>query len=190
MKKLITFLVVLALSVGSIAAQSFSAQVEAGLNVSKLTDINSRCGFNVGVRGELGLPYDLYLNAGLFLTMKGAKEDIVTIDAYGFELPIHVGFKHHFGNAIAVFVDLGPYFNIGAFGKTKVKVENVEASEDTYGKNGLKRFDFGLGARAGVEILNKFPIAIGYDFGLVDVADIDGEDIKNGNFTLSVGYKF
>ena len=36
MKKLITFFVVLALSVGTIAAQSFSAQVEAGLNVSQI----------------------------------------------------------------------------------------------------------------------------------------------------------
>ena len=190
MKKLITFFVVLALSVGTIVAQNFSGQVEVGLNVSKLTDINSRCGFNVGVRGSLDLPYNLYVNAGIFLTMKGAKEDLLTVDAYGFELPIHVGYKYKFGKTLAIFGEFGPYFNIGAFGKTKVKAGGIEASENTYGDGGLDRFDFGLGLRAGVELLNKIPVAIGYDFGLVDVAGVPNGSVKNGNFTLSVGYKF
>ena len=42
-------------------------------------------------------------------------------------------------------------------------------SEDIFGDDGLKRFDFGLGLKAGVEFSKKYQVAISYDFGLVEV---------------------
>ncbi len=60
--------------------------------------------------------------------------------------------------------------------------------EDVFGDDGYKRFDFGLGLRAGLEFNQKVPVSIGYDFGLLDIND--GVSAKNRNLTLSVGYKF
>ena len=53
---------------------------------------------------------------------------------------------------------------------------------------GYKRFDFGLGLRAGLEFNQKVPVSIGYDFGVLDVAD--DASAKTRNLTISVGYKF
>lgn len=69
-------------------------------------------------------------------------------------------------------------------------------------KGGLKRFDFGLSFGTGVDI-SKFYVGVKYDLGLTNIADKDqytkyndnGEKdgkykIKNGNFSVSVGYNF
>ena len=73
-----------------------------------------------------------------------------------------------------------PYFGVGLFGKTD--------GEDMFGDEGFKRFDFGLGLRAGLEFNNKIPVSIGYDFGVLDV--FDEVSAKTRNLTISIGYKF
>jgi hypothetical protein len=57
-----------------------------------------------------------------------------------------------------------------------------------FGDEGFKRFDFGLGLRAGLEFNNKIPVSTGYDFGVLDV--FDEVSAKTRNLTISVGYKF
>lgn len=87
---------------------------------------------------------------------------------------------------------------VGLFGKAKLKVDGDIAdiaelgdnsmSEDIFGDDGLKRFDFGLGLKAGVEFNKKYQVAISYDFGLVEVAKDLG--MKNRNLMISLGYMF
>ena len=84
------------------------------------------------------------------------------------------------------------------FGKAKAKVDGDlvdlgefggnSASEDIFGDDGFKRFDFGLGLKAGVEFSKKYQVAISYDFGLVEVAKDLG--MKNRNLMISLGYMF
>ena len=84
------------------------------------------------------------------------------------------------------------------FGKAKLKVDGDIAdiaelggnsmSEDIFGDDGLKRFDFGLGLKAGVEFSKKYQVAISYDFGLVEVIKEVG--MKNRNLMISLGYMF
>ena len=62
------------------------------------------------------------------------------------------------------------------------------ASEDIFGDDGLKRFDLGLGLKAGVEFSKKYQVAISYDFGLVEVIKEVG--MKNRNLMISLGYMF
>ena len=52
----------------------------------------------------------------------------------------------------------------------------------------MKRFDFGLGLKAGVEFFQKYQVSIGYDWGLLD--NIEDSGNKNHNLMLSVGYFF
>ena len=87
---------------------------------------------------------------------------------------------------------------VGLFGKAKLKVDGDIAdiaelggnsmSEDIFGDDGLKRFDFGLGLKAGVEFRKKYQVAISYDFGLVEVIKEVG--MKNRNLMISLGYMF
>lgn len=137
------------------------------------------------------------------LTLKGAKIDggslaSIKFNPYYLEVPVRVGYKYAVNDDFSLFGSVGPYMAVGLFGKAKLKVDGDIAdiaelgdnsmSEDIFGDDGLKRFDFGLGLKAGVEFNKKYQVAISYDFGLVEVAKDLG--MKNRNLMISLGYMF
>ncbi|WP_285820547.1 porin family protein [Bacteroides acidifaciens] len=209
MKKVLLFFVLVAMSVVSVNAQdNLKWGVMAGMNVSKytITGFDSRIGFHAGVKAELGLSQEAsgaYMDFAALLTLKGAKVDggslaSIKFNPYYLEVPVHVGYKYAVNDDFALFGNVGPYIAVGLFGKAKAKVDgNIadlgelgtnSASEDIFGDDGLKRFDFGLGLKAGVEFSKKYQLAISYDFGLVEVAKDLG--MKNRNLMISLGYMF
>ncbi|MCR2006929.1 porin family protein [Bacteroides acidifaciens] len=209
MKKVLLFFALVAISVVSINAQdNLKWGVMAGMNVSKytITGFDSRIGFHAGVKAELGLSQEAsgaYMDFAALLTLKGAKIDggsiaSIKFNPYYLEVPVHVGYKYAVNDDFALFGNVGPYIAVGLFGKAKAKVDgNIadlgelgtnSASEDIFGDDGLKRFDFGLGLKAGVEFSKKYQLAISYDFGLVEVAKDLG--MKNRNLMISLGYMF
>ncbi len=209
MKKVLLFFVLVAMSVVSVNAQdNLKWGVMAGMNVSKytITGFDSRIGFHAGVKAELGLSQEAsgaYMDFAALLTLKGAKIDggsiaSIKFNPYYLEVPVHVGYKYAVNDDFALFGNVGPYIAVGLFGKAKAKVDgNIadlgelgtnSASEDIFGDDGLKRFDFGLGLKAGVEFSKKYRLAISYDFGLVEVAKDLG--MKNRNLMISLGYMF
>ncbi|WP_308745703.1 porin family protein [uncultured Bacteroides sp.] len=209
MKKVLLFFALVAMSVVSVNAQdNLKWGVMAGMNVSKytITGFDSRIGFHAGVKAELGLSQEAsgaYMDFAALLTLKGAKIDAGSLasfkmNPYYLEVPVHVGYKYAVNDDFALFGSVGPYIAVGLFGKAKAKVDgNIadlgelgtnSASENIFGDDGLKRFDFGLGLKAGVEFSKKYQVAISYDFGLVEVAKDLG--MKNRNLMLSLGYMF
>lgn len=73
----------------------------------------------------------------------------------------------------------------------------------------MKRFDIGAGLKFGVEVLQKYTLSIGYDWGFMNLAksadagttgedwsddEYEGDDLnsslKSKNLTISIGYKF
>lgn len=223
MKKILLLVAIFVASALSVNAQeNLRWGIVAGMNVSKMsaTGLDSKIGYQVGVRTELGLPQvanGLYLDASVLLSAKGAKMDFgdlgnQKIDANYLEIPIHIGYKYAVNNNFSVFGSFGPYFGYGLFGKTKVEeldyddeYELIKTSSkyDTFGNDGLKRFDCGLGLNVGVEIKKTYRVVIGYDFGLTETykskfdageesyEDLDfGSGAKNRNFTISVAYMF
>lgn len=209
MKKILLFVAFVAISVVSINAQdNLKWGVMGGMNVSKytITGFDSRIGFHAGVKAELGLSQEAsgaYMDFAALLTLKGAKIDAGSLasfkmNPYYLEVPIHIGYKYAVNDDFALFGSAGPYIAVGLFGKFKAKVDGDlvdleefggnSMSEDIFGDDGLKRFDFGLGLKAGVEFSKKYQVAISYDFGLVEVAKDLG--MKNRNLMLSLGYMF
>lgn len=209
MKKVLLFFALVAISVVNINAQdNLKWGVMAGMNVSKytITGFDSRIGFHAGVKAELGLSQEAsgaYMDFAALLTLKGAKIDggsiaSIKFNPYYLEVPVHVGYKYAVNDDFALFGSVGPYIAVGLFGKAKAKVDgNIadlgelgtnSASEDIFGDDGFKRFDFGLGLKAGVEFSKKYQVAISYDFGLVEVAKDLG--MKNRNLMISLGYMF
>ena len=166
--------------------QSEMGCVMAGMNVSKytITGFDSRIGFHAGVKAELGLSQDAngsgaYMDFAALLTLKGAKIDggslaSIKFNPYYLEVPVRVGYKYAVNDDFSLFGSVGPYMAVGLFGKAKLKVDGDIAdiaelggnsmSEDIFGDDGLKRFDFGLGLKAGVEFSKKYQVAISYDF--------------------------
>lgn len=197
-----TLLVAVAMACGfmSAAAQSegeFRVGVGLGMNVSQLTNIdyNSRVGFNLGLRGEYYFTDDVYLGTGLLYSLQGARlsnNGATSKLSPGYlQIPVHIGARMGLGDNLALFGEFGPYFAVGVSGKTKLSSGGLDISEDFFGdpdKDYAKRFDCGLGLRAGVEV-HQFQIGVGYDFGLVKIYK-DGKSVRNSNFNLGVAYMF
>lgn len=182
-------------------------------NTLNLSDHRGRYGFNVGARMEYlfrTTPSRMYLDAELGLLKLGWKSSTndgyyysdyykdeagiqtenwkATMDAYYLHLPIHIGYRWAFCKACALYVDAGPYFSLGLFGKSKVTdLDNKKTTKaDTFDE--IRRFDWGLGARLGVEVADHYRLGIGYDYGLQKIDKYS--NYKNNNFTISVGYMF
>ena len=99
----------------------------------------------------------------------------------------HYTFKD---SEFGVYGSFGPYFGIGLFGTEKYSAGDIKSKPDTFSKESLKRFDFGLGLRAGVSMFDHYRLFVGYDWGLVNISNVDGLDINNRNFYIGATYMF
>lgn len=186
-----------------------------GIDAGKLnlSDNRGRCGFNVAARSEVSFSEAasrMYLDAELGLLNLGWKsrysyymtdfypndtgKDRIDVDqkyetdAYYLHLPLHVGYRWAFSRACALYVDAGPYFSLGLFGKSKMTdyINHTKEKGDTF--DGIRRFDWGLGARIGVELADHYRLGVGYDSGLRKLSAYNLG--HNYNFSVSIGYMF
>ena len=104
------------------------------------------------------------------------------------QLPVYVGYKLEIAQNTKLVFNFGPYFAYGVGGKIKAKSRGEKDSEDLFGDELLKRFDFGLGAGAGIEFGSYFA-GLKYELGLTDISRGYNE-CKNRNASFSVGYRF
>lgn len=207
-------------------AQDFRVGVIGGYNLSAPSAYDSQSGFHVGVKGELGFPQavkGLYADFGLLLASHGWKTPSYYYSGsravettpgttpgtsssgytsswectpYYLSIPVHLGYKFSMGRNVSLFVNAGPYFNIGLFGKAKETItpDNGKATTYTRADNVFsskiqERFDWGLGFRAGIEVVRHIQVGIGYDWGMKNV-NKNGVDNKNRTFTASCTYMF
>lgn len=201
-------------------AQDLRVGATAGYNLSSPSGYNSGSGFHAGLKGELGLPQvtkGLYMDFGVMLSSYGWKSpgyyyddnynsssDKTTDDntleyklsPYYLNIPVHIGYKFSVGRNVNLFVNAGPYFNIGLFGKSKITLTDnngisltKNVSDNVFSDKVLNRFDWGLGVRAGAEIARHVQLSVGYDWGMKNVNKI-GADSKNRTFTASFAFLF
>lgn len=223
MRKIVfTMLCALSMCISS-KGQEFRMGVTGGYNLSTPSRYDSKSGFHVGVKGELGLPQvtkGMYADFGLMLSSHGWKQPAYYYNAdyvgatggnqlaqysrwdctpYYLSIPIHLGYKFSIGRHVGLFVNAGPYFNIGLFGKTKETVtpdggKSTEHArvDNVFSDKVMERFDWGVGFRIGIEVARHIQIAVGYDWGLKNVGKgIDSNyNYKNRTFTASCSYMF
>ncbi|MBQ3581666.1 MAG: PorT family protein [Alistipes sp.] len=210
MKKFLPLFLVALVATATVSAQGLRYGITGAMNVANYAmevegisfNPDSRIGFRAGFRMEMDAPfiYDgFYFDAEALLSAKGAKfdsssgEDAASVISrpYYLEIPIHIGYRYMFGQGnVGIFGSFGPYFGVGLFGTNKVTVAGVESKPDAFSSDGLKRFDFGLGLRAGVAMFEHYRIYVGYDWGLIDVAKSGGNKINNRNFYVGASYMF
>lgn len=210
MKKFLPLSIVALLTITATSAQSLRYGITGAMNVANYAmevegisfNPDSRIGFRAGFRMEMDAPFiyeGFYFDAEALLSAKGAKfdsssgEDATSVVSrpYYLEIPIHIGYRYMFGQGnVGIFGSFGPYFGVGLFGTNKVTTAGVETKPDAFSSDGLKRFDFGLGLRAGVTMFDHYRIYLGYDWGLIDVAKMSGNKINNRNFYVGASYMF
>ena len=183
----------------SFAQLSFN--VKAGLNLSSYIGDNSdHSKFKPGVRLGVGMEYQftdiISLQPSLFFSQKGAKysegyEGIVDADAdvkinqLYLELPLMVGARIHTASNFDLLFKGGPYLAYGVGGKTKI--DGVSEKADTFGDDGLKRFDAGLGLGVAFEFGK---IVVGVETGTSFTKVASGASAYNLSALATIGYKF
>lgn len=186
----------LAIGAGQVNAQNkvVTFGVKAGANLSTFggdaKDMKYAFKYQVGITADVAFTENLYLLSGLNFQTQGGKfkpssGESVKFNPMYLQLPAHIGYKFDLGSDIRLVVNAGPYAAFGIGGKSKSGGE----SQKLFGDNRFKRFDYGVGGGLGVEF-GHFSVAGGYDWGLNDINDAEGDKIQNRNAYLTLGYKF
>lgn len=198
------FLCILLFSIMMVKAQELRWGVTGGFNLSSPTNYDSRAGYNIGLKGEYSFRENkgFYLDWGVSLSQKGWESDWYydqqtkastqwKTNAHYLNIPVHVGYKIPLEDKFSLFASVGPYFGAGLFGKYKAVSDKLET---TLAKNVfddyMNRFDWGLGARIGVECMKHFQVSVGYDWGMKKIRHDKLNDSKNRNLDVSVTYLF
>lgn len=207
MKK-IFFMILLGAMVLPSMAQEFRVGATAGVNVNTPSgDDTGLIGFNVGVKGELGLPQaseGWFMDFSALLSSHGWKSvayyDKATATSlqwkatpYYLSIPVHVGYKFRCSDKLKLFVSAGPYAGIGLFGKETLtstlagKSTTSTASNNIFADNVQERFDWGLGCRLGAELYGHWQLSVGYDWGMKDT---NKKNMRYRTLSISSVYVF
>jgi hypothetical protein len=204
---------------GAAAQEPIKFGVRAGLNFdnqtesrggSSSTSLGSKAGFHLGGIADIplasfaaSLPEWLYVQPGLYLTTKGAKDSQsssgysaeYTRSLYYLEVPIRALAKFPITDDIKVGVNFGPAIGVALSGKDKQEMTSggvtTPSSGNTFKKgNNMGRFHFGLDFGAGV-YYRQFYLGLNYDLGLSNMYTGSGNySLKNRTFSISIGYSF
>lgn len=206
MKKMKTLVLaaLLICGVGSTYAQNrekVRLGVEAGMTVNTIKnsydDADRKVGFDAGLRVEVNFTDNIYLGTGLQYMMKGVKTSgegwESKVNTGYLQIPIHVGYRYDFNETIGIFGEFGPFLAIGVNGQKKYESGRQSKDYDVFGdpdEGYAKRFDMGLGLHVGCEIIQHWQVALGYDWGLIDMYKGPGDKVRNGSLRLGVAYMF
>lgn len=205
MKKLIVIALLGALVMPGMA-QELRVGATAGVNVNAPSgNYTGQTGFHVGVKGELGLPQAAkgwFMDFGALLSSHAWKGrgyyDNVSgthlqwkVAPYYLNVPVHVGYKFSCSDNLKLFASVGPYVNIGLFGKeTMTATLAGNSTKSTVTDNvfaGEERFDWGLGFRLGAELYDHWQLSVGYDWGMKETCKAG---IRNRALSVSCAYVF
>lgn len=99
---------------------------------------------------------------------------------------IPVMFKYYVTSSLSI--DLGPQFGLKVYDKCTDKWEEDGKKMNEKHTVGHRTFDFGLGLGATYNFNEKVFVQLRYTLGLVPLSK--GDNARNGNAQLSIGYRF
>lgn len=112
------------------------------------------------------------------------------------DIPVHVKYGYEvIPSKLNVHAFAGPVFSVGLASNLKASVDGESAKTDNYKDSEYGRFDLKFGLGAGVTIVEKFNVKLGYNFGLLN--RYTGEQVEGikakmhtGVFYVGVGFNF
>lgn len=175
------------------------------MNLNSITNNENKIGYNVGVKGEFFFKEDkgLYLDMGIMVTNKNWETPYYyniednsasrwNANPHYLNIPIHIGYMMPLSKKVSVFVNAGPYLGIGLFGKYNMTTGNTNTTvANNIFNDYLKRFDYGIGGKIGIEYAKHIQLSVGYDWGLKNLkTNMYPMDYKNRSFEISCTYIF
>lgn len=191
MKKVVAVVLSMLFSSGFLYAQ-VSGGIKGGLNLAsqRLESIafspstKAKAGIHLGAYAtimfseKIGLqPEVLYSSQGT--KFSGSTLSDVTVKFNYINIPLLL--RYNFNKMVNLH--LGPQFGVLA----SAKVDDGETDEDV--KNFLKGSDLSAAFGVGVDLPMGLNFSVRYSLGLSDVDKESGEETKNNNIQLSVGYR-
>ena len=205
MKKVILS-VVLVLGMMQAQAQGILGGIKVESNMSNfiLSDMDgmkSKMGFGVTAGGYTKLEFgeNFALQPELLLHFKvskmEAKASNVEMDFqyFGVELPVYAVGQFNLGSGKG-FIGAGPYLGMGIDARFKANdMDDVNLyKEYDSQKSEMQRFDVGMGAMLGYELVSRLQITATYKIGFIDAlnANKDNASMQNQTISLGLGYRF
>jgi hypothetical protein len=199
------------------AKAQVSFGLRAGINFQNLNgkdysgdDLKNdlKAGFHIGANVEIGFAPDFYLQPGVLISTKGAKQDDPTssddikINLSYVEVPVNLLYKPSLGPG-KLILGFGPYVAFAVGGKVKQgdddadikfksEITSTEWSADYY----AKRLDVGGNLLFGYELAKKISFQLNAQLGMSKINpkikdfSADKSSLKNTGFGISVGYRF
>jgi hypothetical protein len=177
-----------------------------GDDVEDFTDLlggaqKSRIGFCAGGFITFNITGMFAIQPEVLYTMKGSRyeEEILGetfklwIKLDYLEIPVLVKIMAPSPGGVNPYLFAGPVFALKLSSKMKAEYAGESAEEDI---EDLKGTDFGLVIGAGVDFgfgasgMGKMTLDVRYSLGLSTISDFEGDDVKNGVFSLMVGFSF
>ena len=213
MKKLLTVLIGLGISIGAFA-QETSFGVKAGVNLGKYSNVPESAkdyqkmnpSFYLTGYADLPVAPQFSIQPGISLQGKGDKysydsndlDGSVTTNVMALEIPVNAVYYIPTGGSGSVFLGAGPYAAYSLSGKVKGKgnIGDIIGGETEYDLDfggddrDQNAFDFGLNFMAGYRLAGGFTINAGYGLGLANLSPSDNSDNKFSNRVLSFGVGF
>ncbi|OOG68887.1 porin family protein [Flavobacterium sp. A45] len=181
MKKIILSAVAV-LAFGFTNAQGVKFGVKAALNVSTLTgdvdDASSLVGFQVGGFAEIKVSEKFAVQPELMFSTQGSESEGENFNLDYINIPVMA--KYYVAKSFSV--EAGP--QIGFLVSAEYEGEDV--------KDFVSSTDFSFNFGAGYDFTENLSAGLRYNLGLTNVYDVDISDdsVKNGVFSVSLGYKF
>jgi len=188
------------LKIGASSAKLYGDDV-TNLEALLGEDLKSRFGFSVGGFITFDIIEMFAIQSEVLYTMKGLtyEEEImgdtlkVWLKLDYLEIPVLAKITIPTQGSVKPSLFAGPAVAIKISGKVKAEFAGDSDEEDIEDMKGTDfglviggGLDFGLGASG----TGSLSIDIRYSLGLSSISEFEGEDIKNGVFSLMVGYSF
>lgn len=179
---------------------------KCGFNIG----VNAEYGFQSGwfLSGALKLSSKPFKTAeGYFSAdeFSGAKpfeiNTCMEMTPYYLNIPLHAGYRMALTDNVKLSVSAGPYVGVGLWGKGKASVTtkgDIPADlgirdgsydvDNVFKDSGMRRFEIGVGVKAGLEFMDHYRLSVGYDIQLNSMMKSD--DYYNQVVSVSVGYMF
>jgi len=175
-------------------AQETRFGIKGGLNISSIVggdvrDANSLVGFHIGGLAEIHVVEKFYIQPELLFSTQGAKFD----GPFGTNEDVKLNYLNV--PVLAKYYIVDKKFSVEAGPQLgfllSAKSDSFDIKDDT------KSVDFGFNFGAGYNFTDNFSVGLRYTVGLSPIWDDnidDSEDLydsaKNGNFQISLAYKF
>ncbi len=204
MKRFFLAAVLAVSAVFGMQAEDIAFSVKAGVGTSSWVGKDSpsnsaRFAYRVGFGVDVPITGKFGFQTGINFEGLGVSTPLVKTEEMGMkidskfkatqlylELPLMATLRYGVGSGNLVF-NAGPYLGVGVGGNTKIEVNEGETSSKTFGDNGLKRFDMGVGLGVGYEF-SKFLVGIDTRYGFLHLSK--GAQDYNIAMFVNFGYRF